>query len=156
MNVDWSFSDASSGPDPAAPPKSTPAASMPARTAPDKSLTDRTVPNKAAVFDQLVFGQSRAQVLAKLKTSKFVELTVDETFLGRTGLNGVFRTRKKIGGLDASLYFDWTDAGELKELTLQTEALPASAYRTQIEPSWKKFIELLTTLYDDPVQKGFL
>ena len=128
----------------------------PGKTAPDKSLTDKTVPNQAAVFDQLVFGDTRDRVFTKLKTSKFVELTVDETFLGRTGLNGIFRTRKQIGGLDASLFFDWTDEGHLKELTLQTETLPASAYRTKIEPSWKQFIVLLTTLYDQPVQNGSL
>lgn len=112
------------------------------------------VPPQAAVFDQLMFGDTRAQVLAKLKASKFVELTVDPTFIGRSGLNGIFRTRKTIGGLNASLFFDWTPAGELKELTLQTETFPASDYRTVLLPSWQEFIPLLTTLYGKPVQKG--
>jgi hypothetical protein len=125
-------------------------------TTPVAPTAPTALPNKAAVFDQLVVGDTRAQVLAKLKASKFVELTVPETFLGRTGLNGVFRTRKKIGGLDAFLFFDWTDEGNLKELTLQTETLPASAYQTKIEPSWKEFITLLDTLYGKPVQQNSL
>lgn len=112
------------------------------------------VPPQAAVFDQLVFGDTRTQVIAKLKASKFVELAVDETLIGRTGLNGVFRTRKKIGGLNAFLYFDWTPAGELKELTLQTETFPARDYRSVLLPSWQEFIPLLTTLYGKPSQKG--
>lgn len=107
-------------------------------------------PDDAAVFDKLSFGDTRDEVLAKLKTSKFVELSVDETFLGRTGLNDVFRTRKKIGGLDASLFFDWTEDGKLKEVTLQTKGLPADALKTQLTPCWKEFAELLTTLYGKP------
>ena len=163
-------------PDPATPDKSAPDKTKPDRTTPDKTKPDKTKPdkpapdkalldkaaldkavtNKAAVFDQLVFGESRDKVLAKLKASKFVEMTLDETYIGRTGLNGIFRTRKKIGGLDASLFFEWTDGGTLKELTLQTETLPAASYKTRIEPSWKEFVNLLTTLYDKPVQQGSL
>ena len=111
-------------------------------------------PAQATVFDQLVFGDTRDQVTTKLKTSKFVELTVAETFLGRTGLNGVFRTRRKIGNLSAMLNFDWSDAGGLKELTLQTESLPAAAYHTDLEQCWTAFISLLESLYGKPVQKG--
>jgi hypothetical protein len=134
---------------PGAPPPASP-------TAPTAPTAPAAMPNKAAVFDQLVFGDTRAQVFAKLKASKFVELTVAETFLGRFGLNGVFRTRRKIGGLDASLFFDWTDEGRLKELTLQTDTLPASVYQSQIAPSWKEFIALLGTLYGKPVQQSSL
>jgi hypothetical protein len=113
-------------------------------------------PPKGAVFDQLVFGDTRDKVLAKLKASQCVELTVDEVFLGRTGFNGVFRTRKKIGKLSATLSFDWTEAGALKEITLQSESLPASSYPAEIEPSWQAFIKLLGSLYGKPVQAGAL
>jgi len=114
------------------------------------------MPDKSAVFDQLVFGDSRDKVIAKLKASQFVELTLDETFLGRTGLNGVFRTRKQIGGLDASLFFDWTEGGLLKEVTIQTATVPEGDYQTRLEPSWKEFVILLTTLYGKPAQHGAL
>ena len=111
-------------------------------------------PPPTAVFDKLVFGETRDNVLTKLKASKFVELTIDQTFLGRSGINGVFRTRKKIGDLEASLYFDWNEADMLKELTLQTETLPASDYKSKLEPSWQGFIGLLTNLYGKPIQQG--
>ncbi|MEO5914270.1 MAG: hypothetical protein ABIS50_08565 [Luteolibacter sp.] len=111
-------------------------------------------PDPAAVFDTLLFGDSRETVEKKLKASKIVEMTTDEAFLGRSGLNGVFFTRQKIGKVKASLYFDWTDDGSLKELTLQTELLPDTAYKSDLEPTWTAMVELLSTLYGQPVQKG--
>lgn len=108
-------------------------------------------PAANAVFDQLTFGDSREEVTKKLKASKFVEMTTDETFIGRSGLNGVFRTRKKIGGLDAMLYFDWTGDNRLKEITLQTDPLPADDAAPRLKPCWKSFVELLTTLQGPPV-----
>jgi hypothetical protein len=119
------------------------------------SLTSTAPPqDPTAFFDNLTFRDTRDSTLAKLKASKIVEMTTDETFIGRSGLNGVFKTRQKIAGLDAFLYFDWTDAGKLKELTLQTDPHPETAYRTTLEPSWKEMIELLGTLYGKPAQKG--
>lgn len=132
--------------------RDSPDATRPASTQTTNPIN--ALPPETAVFDQLVFGDTRAQVLTKLKASQFVELAVDEAFIGRTGLNGVFRTRKKIGGLNAALYFDWTPSGELKELTLQTPTLPASDYQTLLMPSWQEFIPLLTTLYGKPVHQG--
>lgn len=111
-------------------------------------------PDQSAVFDTLAFGDSRETTMAKLKASKFVEMTADETFVGRSGLNGIFRTRQKIGNLTATLYFDWTESGKLKEITLQTDLLPATAYQSALEPSWKEFAELLGALHGKPVQKG--
>lgn len=103
------------------------------------------------VFDELCFDDSRAVVLAKLKASQIVEMTVAETHIGRTGLNDVFRTRKKIGGLDASLFFDWTDDGGLKEISLQTTTVPAAKFNEQLLPCWNEFIKLLTSLHGQPI-----
>lgn len=114
-------------------------------------LPGNEIPPPSAIFDKLSFGDSRKQVTDKLTASKFVETSVSETFFGRTGLNGVFRTRSKIGGLDAMLYFDWTEGGGLKELTLHTPPLPASDLNDRMIPCWKEFIQLLTTLHGKPV-----
>lgn len=107
-----------------------------------------------AFFDNLTFRDTRETTLAKLKASKIVEMTADETFIGRSGLNGIFRTRQKIGTLNGFLFFDWSEAGKLRELNLQTESRPGTAYKTELESSWKELIELLSTLYGKPVQKG--
>ncbi len=111
-------------------------------------------PDPNAFFDNLTFRDTRQSVEAKLKASKLVKLTTEEVFLGRSGLNGVFRMRKKIGNLVGSLYFDWTDSSRLRELTIQTEPRPEADYKTEIEPSWKQLTELLTTLYGKPASKA--
>lgn len=108
-------------------------------------------PPAGAIFDSLIFGDSRSTVLEKLTNSKFVESTASDVFLGRTGLNGIFRTRGKVGGLDAFLYFGWTDAGGLESVTLQTESLPESRFDSTLKPAWQEFIPLLTQLYGKPV-----
>lgn len=110
--------------------------------------------NPAAAFDTLVFGDTRAQVEEKLLASRFVELTVDQVHLGRFGLNGVFRTRKQIGGKSYLLYFDWTEDNKLKEITLQTEGLKRDAYNTEMQASWKELVEVLSSLYGKPSVEG--
>lgn len=107
-----------------------------------------------AFFDTLTFSDTRDSTMAKLKASKLVEMTTSETFVGRSGLNGIFRTRKKVGGLDAFLYFDWSPGGTLTELTLQTDTVPSGDYKARLQPSWQELIALLTELYGNPVQKG--
>jgi hypothetical protein len=118
------------------------------------TATEDTAADPSAFFDTLTFDDTRESALTKLKASKVVEMTTDETFIGRSGLNGVFRTRQKIGALNAYLYFDWTEAGKLKELNVQTEPRPDTDYKTQLEPSWSQFIELLSSLYGKALQKG--
>jgi len=111
-------------------------------------------PDPAAVFDTLLFGDDRETVEKKLKASKIVETTTDETFFGRSGLNGIYFTRQKIGKLKASLFFNWTPENTLSELTLQTDFLPENLYDTELEPTWGALVELLSTLYGKPAQKG--
>ncbi len=107
-----------------------------------------------AVFDHLVFGDTRAQVLEKLRKSKAVEMIVDERFIGRFGLNGIFRTTEKIGGQPALLFFDWSDEGTLTEVSLQTEVRPAHQYETGLKPCWEAMRDLLTNLNGPPRVKG--
>lgn len=106
------------------------------------------------VFDTLEFGDTREQALEKLKVSKVVAMTTKETFIGRSGLNGIFRTRQQIGDLDAALYFDWTTEGGLRELTLQTDGVPESEYLPRLQPAWKEFIELIGALYGRSAHQG--
>ena len=109
-------------------------------------------PPPVAVFDTLCFGDTRSEVLAKLQASEFVELTANEAYLARLGLNGVFRTRKEIGGLFCSLSFGWTDDGKLCEITLETAGLSDDSYPKRIRDCWEELIKLLTTLHGKPIQ----
>jgi hypothetical protein len=111
-------------------------------------------PDPGAVFDTLHFGDTRQQVEDKLKKSAFVETTIDETFFGRLGLNGTFRTRRQIGGLHCELYFGWTPDGSLNEITLQTQPLGPDSYDSSLKDNWSELIKVLSQLHGKPVQSG--
>lgn len=111
-------------------------------------------PDPNAVFDNLCFGDSRAKVTEKLKQSKMLEAGIGDAFMGRTGLNGVYRTRKKIGGLQCELYFDWTGGDTLKEISVQTQSVPKDVYVNRLKGTWEELAEILTTLHGKPVQAG--
>jgi hypothetical protein len=108
-------------------------------------------PVNSYVFDKLEFGDNRAQVTEKLKASKLVKATLPETLFARTGINGIFQTLQKVGGLEASLYFDWSEDGGLKEVTLQTTALSGNDVEARLTPSWKELIGILTSLHGRPI-----
>lgn len=109
-------------------------------------------PPAIMVFDVLEFGDQRGQVVEKLKASGLVKMTLPETMLARTGLNGVFQTLQKTGGLDASLYFDWCENGGLIEITLRTAAITGDGMEARINACWKEWIDPLTTRYGPPLQ----
>ncbi|MEM9238134.1 MAG: hypothetical protein AAGB14_15290, partial [Verrucomicrobiota bacterium] len=112
------------------------------------------LPDPNAVFDTLCFGDSRKEVIAKLKASKNVEAVVDDTFFGRVGLNGSFRTKQKIGGLYCELFFDWSKGGNLKAVSLQTQPKDSGAYGDLLRNNWGELAELLTMLHGKPLQRA--
>jgi hypothetical protein len=103
--------------------------------------------NPDAVFDTLIFGEDRDTVTKKLFASKMVQTKVASTHIGRTGLNGIFYTKEKIGGLTYTLTFNWDDNGKLIEVTLQSETKGSSEYDTALKSSWQEISELLVTIY---------
>ncbi|MES2981257.1 MAG: hypothetical protein V4727_03000 [Verrucomicrobiota bacterium] len=107
-----------------------------------------------AVFDTVVFGDNRDTVTKKLFASKLVTSNVALAHIGRTGLNNIFTTREKVAGLACSLTFDWSESGELIELTLQSEDRSAQAYSSDLKKCLEEFEELLTTIYGKPKQSS--
>ncbi|MBB5351782.1 hypothetical protein HNR46_002021 [Haloferula luteola] len=116
-------------------------------------LAQKDAPPEEAVFDTLCFGDTRADVEAKLLKSKVVEPIVDPKFLGRMGLNGSFRTRQKIGGQPCLLFFTWNQ-DTLSEILLRTDGGPASTYDSSLRATWEGLIGLLTELHGKPVQNA--
>lgn len=106
-----------------------------------------TAAPSSGVLDRLNFGDSRAEVTSKLRTSKMFEATVAETFFGRTGLNGIFKSKKTIGGMHGYLYFDWEENGGLSKITWQTEAKNPSAWESTLKPCMNEFVQLLNSIY---------
>jgi hypothetical protein len=105
------------------------------------------VPDKNDAFDTLKFGDDRATVTKKLKESKLLNADLDGTFFGRAGLNGVYRTKEKIGSLHCFLFFDWDEDDKLKEVTLQSIDQKIEDYDGIIKPCWTQMIDQLTELY---------
>jgi hypothetical protein len=112
------------------------------------------LPDPHAVFDTLCFGDGIETVKKKLKASKAVETTLDDTYLGRTGINGIYKTRQKIGGLHCELFFDWSANETLTEVVLQTQGQTADIYPTQLKDTWTQLAELLGALHGKPTQAG--
>lgn len=119
----------------------------------DERAAAALLPPADAVFDTLAFGDDRQTVQRKLLASKVFQTRVDEDHLGRFGLNGVFQTREPVGGLHCELFFDWSDQGELREITLQSLARPAEDYPLVLKTAWSQFSDLLAKLHGPPVRK---
>jgi hypothetical protein len=109
-------------------------------------------PDDNCVFDTLKFGDSRKEVTDKLKESKMVEANLNSTFFGRTGINGIYRTVKEVGGIHCWLFFDWDEADKLNEITLRTEDKPLEEYETALKPCWQELIGLITFIHGKPLQ----
>lgn len=109
-------------------------------------------PDADFVFDTLKFGDTRKEVTDKLKASKMVEANLNSTFFGRTGINGIYRTVKEIGGIHCWLFFDWDETDKLKEITLRTEDKPKEEYDTVLKPCWQELIGLITFIHGKPLQ----
>lgn len=112
------------------------------------------MPDDDAIFDKLKFGDSREKVLELLDESTIVEAELEETLFGRTGLDGSYRTHKKVGGLYCYLFYEWDAAGNLRELTLRTEPQPESAYDTTVRACWEALPELISLLHGRPTLTG--
>ena len=64
------------------------------------------------------------------------------------------RTLLKIGDLQASLHFTWSDDGKLTEISLQTDPLSAISYEDSLKLCWDDLILLLSDLHGAPVQSA--
>jgi hypothetical protein len=114
--------------------------------------SDSKPEREEGVFDNLRFGDTREQVLEKLKDSPIVEAVVDGAFLGRVGMNGSYRFKEAIGGAKPSLFFGWTESGGLGEIFIQTEPTRLAEKEAKLVPCWQVLAELLTETHGAPLK----
>ena len=105
----------------------------------------------SGVIDNLRFGDTRGEVIAKLKSSTMFATTVPDTMLARTGLNGIFHTKNTIGGYSCTLSFNWDEEDKLKEITLQTPLEPASAWDSKLKPCFAELVKVISILHGKPL-----
>lgn len=109
----------------------------------------RAEPEEATngVLENIGFGDTRDEVTQKLLASRMFESTMDQTFFGRMGLNGIFKSTETIGGLHGYLFFDWDEDGGLESITLQTEPQEIGRWKTHLEPCMEEFVKLISALH---------
>jgi len=107
----------------------------------------------AGVYGDLEFGDSQKTVTQKMSSSQLVEQTVDSTFLGRTGLNGIFKCKVKLAGLTYHLYFGWNEGGGLSEVSLRSSGLDMDEYGNSLRTAWDEAETLFSEVYNHPAQK---
>lgn len=108
------------------------------------------------IYEDLSYGDSRETVTKKLLACPRVESTVPETMFGRVGLNGSFKIKKDLNGLNFSLFFDWDDAGGLKEVTLRSEGMSSSDYSLKLREYYSEASDLITRIYGSPIMSNDL
>ena len=113
------------------------------------------VTDNEAIFGDLKFGDSREDVMKKLKESAIIEAGSSEsTFFGQTELNGNYRTKNKVGGLFCYLFYDFDQNGHLHELTMRTEPQSESDYETTVNACWEELPKLISMLHGRPMHSG--
>ena len=106
----------------------------------------------AGVYGDFEFGDSRETVTQKMTKSPLVVQTVDSTFFGRTGLNGIFKCKTKLAGLTYHLFFGWDKDGGLNEVTLRSNQLAMVEYSHGLRKAWVEAESLFSKVYHAPAQ----
>lgn len=107
----------------------------------------------AGVYGDLEFGDDRETVTRKLRNSALVAQTIDNTFIGRTGLNGIFKCKAKLAGLTCHLFFNWDENGGLNEITLRSDGLSLDQYDGELARASNEAESLFSKAYAAPIQK---
>lgn len=101
-------------------------------------------------FDSLAYGDTRATVEKKLRESPAVSKTLDDQLIGRTGLNGIYRTT--VAGEQFNLFFQWSGNDELREVTLRGESSSSLDYDKGLRKRWQSLLSKLARSHGSPVQ----
>ncbi len=105
----------------------------------------------AGVYEDLEYGDTKQEVTDKLMACTRVENTVPKTMFGRVGLNGTFRIKKDLNGVNFALFFDWNENQELNEITLRSDAIDQSQFNSTLRQAFKRANRLITEVYGPAV-----
>ena len=108
--------------------------------------------SQAGVYGDLEFGDSRETVTRKLRNSALVTQTIDNTFVGRTGLNGIYQCKAKLAGLTCLLFFNWDENGGLNEITLRSDGLSLDQYDGELLRASNEAASRRSKAYAEPIQ----
>ena len=110
-------------------------------------LTLSSLPSFGDLIAGLKFGDSRETVENKLNKSPLADANITKNLFGRTGLNGAFKTTKKLDNLQYSIFYDWDNNDKLKHLNLHSESIPGPEFKGQLKESWSYLTNFLSSIH---------
>ena len=108
----------------------------------------------AGVYEDLEYGDTKQVVTDKLMACDRVESTVPQTMFGRVGLNGTFRIKKNLNGVQFSLFFDWNENQQLNEITLRSDAIESGPFDSTLSDTFNSANRLITEVYGPAVMSN--
>ena len=108
----------------------------------------------AGVYEDLEYGDTRQQVTDKLMACERVENTIPKTMFARVGLNGTFKIKKDLKGLNFSLFFNWNENQQLNEIALRSNAIAPGNANSKLSGPFKSATRLITEVYGPAVMSN--
>lgn len=106
----------------------------------------------APLYGPLETGMQESQLLRSLKSCSSLEGPGTDAYLSRTGLNGVYKTNKPIGGLFFSLHFEYDQSNALRAVCFYSTTKAAKdEYDTRLKSLYKSMLTGLSGLYGPPM-----
>lgn len=108
-------------------------------------------PSDTGVFDGISFGDSRDEVVKKLKKSKIIEVDrKDNSILSAdNAFNGMYMTKEQIGGLTFRFSCEWEN-DLITQIDLKSEGVRYSNYPDGLQEAWSGMRDLLSQIYGIP------
>lgn len=106
---------------------------------------------KENFYAGLSFGDNRKAVESKLRACKYMVMSADERFLGRTGLNEAFKTKYNLGKTKYALSFNFEPADALNTVDLySTVKFPEDQFAVELQPEYENLVAFLSEIYGKP------
>ena len=112
------------------------------------SLGSASVAQAAPMYENLAYGDSTDTVQKKLE-KLFGNTKGGSRLFGRLGLNGQFKTKVRVQGLQFSLYFGWDNSGDQLRLN-KVDLYSDTSNRQTLEKAYKELVVLFTEIYGKP------
>ena len=107
---------------------------------------------QAGVYHDLEFGDSKANVISKLKTSAQMTPNVPEDMIDQaTNLNGIFEVKTPLKNTSFSLHFSWDESDKLEGITLRSEPMALNQYKTSLSSAFDTALQLITEVHGEPL-----
>jgi len=110
-------------------------------------LTLSSLPSFGDLIAGINFGDNQAEVEGKLQKSPLADAKINSTLFGRTGLNGTFKTTRKLGGYQYAIYYNWDDNYTLEHLNFHSQHISTKEFEGELKSSWDYLTNFLSSIH---------